>query len=327
MAKKKNKNSRFLNIKDIQLNKQQKLVLGVFLVLFGGYLFIAFTSYLFTWKVDQNEIGNLSRSVHSENIMSIVGASISHFFVYKGFGISALIIGALTSFTGLYFFLDIQVKSLKKRWFWGVLFMIWISVFLGFFKTEVLSGTIGFEINDLLQDYLGALGAAIVVLFFLITFLVLRFKLTPENISGLFTKTKIEIEDEDVNDWENEIEEDRINSDIEEREDEEEESIINEFVLENTDEIMNPISTTIQTETPAVSEEIIIPSAGNLEMKVAVVEEEEEVLKNLADKLVEEFGEFDPRLELSNFKFPSIDLLKDYTKGQGITIDQEELEE
>ena len=324
MAKKKNKKSRFTKLSNIQLNKQQKLVLGVFLVLFGGYLFIAFASYLFTWKVDQNEIGNLSRTIESKNIMSIVGASISHFFVYKGFGIAALILAVLTSFTGLYFFLDIQLKSLKKRWFWGVVSMIWISVFLGFFNTEILSGTIGFEINDLLQDYLGALGAGIVLLFFLITYLVTRYKLTPESISGFFNKTDYVIEEEDHSDWESEIEEDRKNKD--EDDNEEEESIINEFVLDNTDEVQKVDENKIKVEIPSQTDEIIIPSTGNLEMKVAVVEEEEEVLKNLADKLVKENGEFDPRLELSNFKFPSIDLLKDYTKGQGITIDQEELE-
>jgi len=42
--------------------------------------------------------------------------------------------------------------------------------------------------------------------------------------------------------------------------------------------------------------------------------------------LVEDFGEFDPTLELSNYQFPSLDLLKKYNT-EGITINQEELEE
>ena len=61
-------------------------------------------------------------------------------------------------------------------------------------------------------------------------------------------------------------------------------------------------------------------------MKVEVMEEEKTVADNLSDKLVADFGEFDPTFELSNFKFPTIDLLKDYTGGKGITINQEELE-
>jgi S-DNA-T family DNA segregation ATPase FtsK/SpoIIIE len=39
----------------------------------------------------------------------------------------------------------------------------------------------------------------------------------------------------------------------------------------------------------------------------------------MASKLVD-FGEFDHTLELSNYQFPPIDLLKDYTKGKTITI-------
>jgi S-DNA-T family DNA segregation ATPase FtsK/SpoIIIE len=50
------------------------------------------------------------------------------------------------------------------------------------------------------------------------------------------------------------------------------------------------------------------------------------VEENLASRLVADFGLFDPTLELSNYKFPTIDLLKEYSSG-GITINQEELEE
>jgi len=53
--------------------------------------------------------------------------------------------------------------------------------------------------------------------------------------------------------------------------------------------------------------------------------EEEVMEENLAARLVQDFGEFDPTLELSNYQMPPIDLLKEYTSG-GITIDQNELE-
>ena len=62
-------------------------------------------------------------------------------------------------------------------------------------------------------------------------------------------------------------------------------------------------------------------------MIVEVASEEIIVEKNLSDKLVSDFGEFDPKLELSKYKFPTIELLKEYTTNSGITINQEELEE
>lgn len=56
------------------------------------------------------------------------------------------------------------------------------------------------------------------------------------------------------------------------------------------------------------------------------IEDEIEVEENLASRLVRDFGEFDPTLDLSHYQFPPIELLKDYSTG-GITIDQHELEE
>ena len=63
-----------------------------------------------------------------------------------------------------------------------------------------------------------------------------------------------------------------------------------------------------------------------VEMKVEKVAEEKSETDNLADKLVEDFGRFDPTLELGKYQFPSLDLLKKYNT-EGITINQEELEE
>ena len=57
-----------------------------------------------------------------------------------------------------------------------------------------------------------------------------------------------------------------------------------------------------------------------------MAKEEVSETDNLAAKLVEDFGEVDPKLELPNFVFPSLELLKKYDT-EGITIDQEELEE
>ncbi|MFP9114629.1 DNA translocase FtsK [Flavobacterium sp. RHBU_3] len=56
------------------------------------------------------------------------------------------------------------------------------------------------------------------------------------------------------------------------------------------------------------------------------IEDEAVVEENLAARLVRDFGEFDPTLELSHYQFPPLELLKEYSTG-GITIDQHELEE
>ncbi|MCL4137885.1 UNVERIFIED_CONTAM: hypothetical protein GTU68_041389 [Idotea baltica] len=57
---------------------------------------------------------------------------------------------------------------------------------------------------------------------------------------------------------------------------------------------------------------------------IAVAREEESSTENLSDKILKDFGEFDPTLELSNFRFPTFNLLKQY--NESISIDPEELE-
>src|SRR5699024_9159341 len=78
-------------------------------------------------------------------------------------------------------------------------------------------------------------------------------------------------------------------------------------------------------------EKIVIQSKdeeGDEESMEVETTKEEEVEGDTSTTMVEDLGEFDPKLELSNFKFPLIDLLKDYNAEEGgITINQEELEE
>jgi len=326
MAKKKKiktKKRSLPKLSNLELTKQHKTILGSFLVLLGVLLCVAFISYLFTWKIDQSQIGNFSRNVKTDNIASIFGVTISHFFIYKGFGIAALILAYLTVISGLHILVDTQKSTLKKRWFWGVVVMIWVAVFLGFFNTEILSGVIGFEVNDFLQDYLGKVGTGLLLFFFLITYLVLRFKLSVENISAYFTKTRAQITQETKND---EVSNTTIETNVEVTIGGDDEALISEFVKENTIPASEPVLSTPLAETPSINPPVIIKSNDDLDMKVEVSEEEEAVTENLSDKLVRENGAFDPRLELSGFKFPTIDLLKDYTKGQGITINEAELE-
>ena len=320
MAKKKKSTTKTPRKKiSFSLSKQQKILLGSFLFLLGLALLFSFVSYFFTWQADQSEIGILSeRELQTKNWLNKFGANVAHFFIYDGFGISAFIFGFLVTLTGVYYFFDYAKKQLAKFWFWGLVLMLWISVFFGFFgeKTTLFSGIIGFETNDLMQDYLGLVGAMLVMVFILIVYLVVRLKLTPEMAIDAFKNSKKQIASEfDSNEIRTEQEISTPQSEIED-EDEDEEDVLEPYIEEK-----------VTPHTP-VTEKIILKSdvEGDVEMEVEQVADEEEI-ENLSDKLVKDFGEFDPKLELSNYKFPSIELLRDHTVGAAITIDQEELEE
>ena len=302
------------------LTKQQKIIWGAFLFIIGIALFLSFTSYFFSWKADQDILGDFTnRENITQNWLNIFGANVGDLFVYNGFGIASLIIAFLLILTGIFYFFDFKKAKLSKYWFWGSLVTIWISISLGFFSNlnPLFSGVIGFEINDLLQDYLGFIGAILLMSFLFLVYVIVRLKITPEHIINLIKKTKKEVKS-DFNSA-------PINIDNEEL-------IINE-VSESTQKEEIELSTqerdSVKTNTQIISDDQLIDSNDDKEIAMIVEETSEEVIieKNLSDKLVSDFGEFDPKLELSKYKFPTIELLKEYPNNSGITINQEELEE
>lgn len=132
--------------------------------------------------------------------------------------------------------------------------------------------------------------------------------------------------------WENDDNEEELGEiTLKRYEDEDELSDFEKNIEDDTPTISNYSEIRLTTQIPPKVEEpkpIVTPLSVNDSKEDFVVEKiEEEVVvqENLAAKLVEDFGEFDPTLELSNYQFPSIELLKDYGSS-GITINQEELE-
>ena len=315
------------------LSKQQKILLGSFLALLGIALLFSFTSFLFSWQADQSIIATSDRNLKTENWLSTFGSNIAYLCIYQGFGVAGYIFASLVTLTGVYLFFDFTKKRLKKFWFWGILVMIWLSVFFGFFSgnSSILSGVIGFELNDFMQDYMGLIGTVLSMTFFAIVYLVLRLNITPDKIINAVRKTKKDIT-ADFNDPTT-----TANSNQESK------TPVDKTSTNPSDDKQIPLDTTpsssntnspdtsqnsSETSTKTSIETLVVenPEQG-LSMEIEQVKEETVVVENLSDRLVKDFGEFDPTLELSNYKFPTIELLKDYTSGQGITINQEELEE
>ncbi|TVZ13997.1 FtsK/SpoIIIE family DNA translocase [Maribacter sp. MAR_2009_72] len=307
-----------------KLSKQNKIILGSLLMLFSIALFFSFISFYFNWQDDQSLLTEFKdRNELAKNLLNKFGASISHFFMYKGFGLASLIFPFLICITGIYLFLGLPLKALIKKWIWGLLFVIWISIALGFFaiETPLLGGLIGYEMNDFLQDYAGKIGVLLLLLFGLIYIVVRLFELTPEAIGSFFKSRKEAISSEFKASKERKKtlaeEEELITSSLEE-----ESPIVVDTYTHKT-EIPH-----LEPETESKDFEVVAPEEEEtLDMEVEQVIEEPEELDLLANKLVDDFGEFDPTLELGNYKFPTIELLDQHGVTGGITINQEELEE
>ncbi|MCF7567996.1 DNA translocase FtsK [Sabulilitoribacter arenilitoris] len=327
MAKKKSKTTKASKPKikkpNFKLSSQQKLVLGSLLLILGILMCIAFISFFFTGEADQSSLSNFtSRETETKNWLSKSGAWLSDLFIQRGFGVASFIFSGLLFISGVYVLMDIAKAKLRQHWFWSILIIIWLSVLFGFFgsKNDILGGTIGFEINDFLQDYIGKIGTSLLLLFGLITYLAIRFKVTFQSITKLFKSAKKDINDEFS------------------QANEEFSVPLDNNLSEEAEAIKTAFDIPLKDKTQTISEKKSEPKAETpLEVKVAEEEEDIEIkieknaeeqseTDNLANKLVEDFGQFDPTLELSNYQFPPLELLKKYDT-EGITINQAELEE
>ena len=340
------KKPKFQNIKAFLNNRQTHTVFGLFLILFSLFLVIAFFSFFFSWQADQSTLSQFAdTTVTTKNLLGKVGAKLSHFFIYDGFGLAAFIIPILLFVSGLYWLFKIPFRKVVKTWNWGILFMLWFSIVFGFLPNSfvIFAGIIGVEINEYLQNFLGKTGLALALAFLLFTYIIVRFKVTPESILSKFRAkkkakeiTKKAIVDSPVEapEIENEfVFENKSKSKKETKEKSEFEmsvenlqpTISNHSAVKPIDEVENEAHLNIVLDT-VIPEKKKEETSDEKEVEIAVdkIEEEKSVAENLSDRLVKDFGEFDPTLELGNFKFPTFNLLKQY--NESISIDPEELE-
>ncbi|SNR50430.1 DNA segregation ATPase FtsK/SpoIIIE, S-DNA-T family [Lutibacter agarilyticus] len=329
MAKKKKtttktpKAPRFQKIKAFFGNRQTQTILGLFIMLFAIFLLVSFISYLFNWQDDQSQLEDFSnKKVGVKNLLGKIGASISHFFIYDGFGFISLYIPVLVFFSGLLIFMKGSLTKIRNSWGWGILGVLWFSIAFGFLahKNALLAGVVGFELNSYLQQFLGKTGLFLALLFLFISYFIIRFKLTPEKIKENLPKKEklVATESSDITA--------NLTSEINEKQvlDTEENSIV-ELSLDKVEPIIeeNTITETLVVENTVKTTQ---NEKDNEDVSIEVEQsvEEKHVVENLSDKLVKDFGEFDPTLELGNYKFPTLNLLKDY--NETISVDQEELE-
>jgi DNA segregation ATPase FtsK/SpoIIIE, S-DNA-T family len=356
MAKKETSNAsdKKLRTSLFKTTRGQKFVVGVLFIIIAVFLLLSFISYYVSGNADQSQISELAnRNVVVENWLGKIGAWLAELFLYDGFGIASFLFVKIFFLIGSYLLVDLPISKINKVAFWDLYAIVIISLFFGLIWDYVphLSGVIGYEINDLIQDYAGSIGTIMVLIFSVVVFLIFRIKVSPDKLKDFLDAKAAPVAVAD----ENEEEEDTITPVLSNTE--EETPIVvpplkkNPIIEDTDDEWTNmqvidrdapsafeidktALKPTIQNaseikldttpqETPKQPEIIETEDSSFI---IEKPEEEDIVEESIAQRLVQDFGEFDPTLELSNFQMPSIELLKDYS-GVGITINQAELEE
>lgn len=340
---------RFQKVVDVYQNERTQKILGLSLILFASYLCIAFISYFFTWDVDQDKVmGPLSELFNPDtkikNWLGKLGALVSHQFMHKWFGAPSFIFVPVLTIYGLEKLLSksyIKPQAFNAKW---LFLMVWSSLLLAFIfhdKWFFLGGGFGYVLNQEISNYVGSVGLLALLGFSMLTFLVLSINLN----FNLPKKTQEEVQN-DI-EKENEIQEEVkgpvfsvVENKEEELSEEEEAEMLNFEIKKPVEEkIAEPI---VEKQAEPIVEEIkeeVKPIELNAETTEVIKPEKEgepefaiqtgpkeEILEdeNKAAQLVEEFGEYDPTLDLGHYQFPHYDLLNDYG-NQHSKVNQEEL--
>ena len=328
-----------------KMKRQHKVLLGTLLVLSSIALLLAYISFFIYGQQDQSAANQLlTQKEPVQNWLGKYGAYLAEYTINNGFGAASFLFVKLFFLTGAYLVMDIPLRKLKKVYFWDLFALVNISILLGFIATVFpqlglpqLGGTIGYEMTLFMQDYIGKSGTFLVLLFGIMIYLIYKIKVSPEAIKTFFERSKKEIEDE-INITPTPSAADLYN--LEEyavKEEEETPKPTSQFEIDKESlkpTISNPSEinrtpflkpNSFEATPEPIAEPEIITTADDA-FVIEKAHEEDLVEENLASRLVADFGLFDPTLDLSNYKFPTLDLLKEYSSG-GITINQEELEE
>ena len=303
-----------------QKKRSREILLGGFLILVALLLFLSFVSYFFNWKADQSTLDQLTeRSVESKNLLNKLGAYFSHLFLFQLFGLAAFIFDYLLLITGLFLFLDVQKNSLLRRWTWGLYYLI-----LGTIASSVLSASlpatgsvVGYEITDFIRAYTGNFGLWSLIVFMCLVAAVLHLKITPEKVVlqfQLWFPKKDTPQEETRLPWEEDVQEEEIAPSLEIEKNDTPDPTPSKIQA-------TPLKETLTLEVEQPTETPPAPIEEEIKIQVSEVTDEE----RLAQSLVNKYGAYDPTLDLSKYKFPTLDLLKDYGSAS-ITINEEELE-
>lgn len=335
-------------VKDERLHR----VIGLALVLSSVYLLVAFTSFLFTWKADQDkvlgswwelffasdEVAPAVAGTEVDNWLGKLGAVISHIFIHRGFGVASYFFVAFTFLAGFRVLFKSSPFPLRTFFKRSAFVLIWSSVGLGYiFHNDYffLGGTFGFQTSLWLNQSVGIIGTGFLMVFSFFSFMAISFNYAFDWLRSKPAEAAMEsldtMEKNEVLPSENIQMEVVTVQPIAEKKKEEKKADISvempvvESIHEEVEMINEGSSVPVTFEMVAeVEEEKQVAPADDEDVQFTVAAVKEEAVVEETEDDLSSFGDFDPTLELSDYQKPSIDLLREYGSNE-INVNQEEL--
>ena len=308
-----------------------KIVFGSLFLFLSVFILFSSISFYFTGKLDfdliVSDVSVLNAGTEVENWLGYFGAFISHYLIYEGFGIASILFVPLFLFSGLKLVFKDFNFSISDITFFSLFFIIWITSLMGFLLTifennqflSFYSGEIGYNLALLFENLFG-LATPLILLLFLFLFIIYQFKVYSFSIpisflSFSFLKNKEAIAETD------EEQEKMIETDTKEEIELKSDEVDNKEDLNDIDEITEELSIPkekIETKksVSTIDKSSQQENSDDLELKVEKFDDPERLSK---------IDIYDPKLDLSSYKYPKLESLKDYPDKK-IQVSKDELE-
>ena len=295
---------------------------GLFLLSLSAFLVLSTISSIFSGTSDMLLISSDSTTIPAHNLGGKLGALVGHYLVRNTFGFGFLAIPIILALIGFNALTGKMLLPFWKTTIWMLAAMATLPWALGFFFHQQIPGSV--EITMLISDHIIGAGSR----FLLQT--TIRFLGPVPNfcaiiVIALFTLYQF------YPGWHQKINLKNLGilkrvttffSDSREElmeEESEETPVVNSF-REPTKEEVTPAAKKQSVET---SDENDDAEKEGLDLEVKDQKEEASLGNKEVNKLTQEFGEYDPTLDLSSFKFPNLQHLADHGDGKHMVSDEE----
>ena len=322
-------------------------VIGLISVIFSVYLLLAFTSFFFTGAADQSILDNqqpgelMQTTNHVKNYAGARGAQLAEFLINECFGIAAYFIILFLAVAGMKMMKAYQFRVWK--WFMSCsILLVWFSITLGFIFDGTFSdsfiypgGLHGHNVSAWLVSQIGMPGLGLLLLITALLFFVYLSSETINMIRKALHPNFRRKKKDTATATDNENNDTSIKPKREEKKEySNPQPAVVDFELEQPMKVEVGSKEEEVSNTPFPFEEKQT-SEPQRPMPTEANEEEEEDNDEpdftVSDDTSEEDAEYkgpalqpyNPRLDLENYKFPTLDLLNQY-EDNGPNIDMEE---
>ena len=329
-----------LGIDKIFFNERINFVIGFCLLIIAGYLIWAFISYFATGSADQSLIESprdgeiLNEAREFQNSCGSLGAYASHFFIKRCFGLSAFFVPIFMMMVAVTMMRAYKVRLLK--WFMSLaIIMIWSSVtfakFLApFFEDACFNpgGDHGLALCQQIEGLLGVPGLTAILGLSAVAFLVYLSMETVIIIRKFFNPLhylkKIPMT---INVGGSDEESTNENPDADRVYDNPETEEITFSMDDDSAVIKQEPTEPVKTQEPDEEDEDEKEEGTSDDTEFVIEETEEEETadgKSVAGNYGDISTPYDPKRDLENYKYPTLDLLQQYESDGKPFIDMNE---